>query len=89
MFGPSMDQFNLLKSRVDMLEGANQGIMKQLADHDKDIKRLKMNRNNGGAPNQGAGNNLSGELGDELARLREEFEKHRDFAEQNINNLNQ
>lgn len=23
MFGPSMDQFNLLKSRVDMLEGAN------------------------------------------------------------------
>ena len=64
-----------------------------LSDHDKDIKMLKVKvRNmNGGAPNQGANNNnnASGDYNDDLARLREEFEKHRDFAEQNINNLNQ
>ena len=55
---------------------------KAYGDLEKLIEKLKTGT---GGANQDEVNRLN----DELARLREEFEQHRDFANENIENLNQ
>lgn len=81
MFFPSMDEFNTLKNRVEKIENSNQALKKAYGDLEKEIKKLKI-------PDSGANQDQVDRLQDELARLRAEFEQHKEWATQNIENLN-
>lgn len=76
---PSIDEFNLLRSRVDKLENMLGNLNKSLADMQKKLKG-----NLGGGADQG----MVDRLIDELNKLRQEFEEHRDHANGNIQNIN-
>ena len=57
-----------------MLEARNQALMKSLSDLEKEFKKLKQARFNGGGNQGGADGDLVNQLNDELQRLRAEFE---------------
>ena len=73
MFFPSMDEFNALRLRVDKIEGSNQALKKAYGDLEKELKNLKI-------PDSGANQGEVDRLSEELARLRSEFESHKDWA---------
>lgn len=81
MFFPSMDEFNTLKNRVEKIENSNQALKKAYGDLENQIKRLKI-------PDGGANQEQVDRLTDELARLRAEFDQHKEWSTQNIENLN-
>lgn len=74
-----MDEFNLLRSRVDTLETMCSSLRKSLSDLEKKMKNQKV----GGGADQGALDALS----DELNKLRKEFEMFRDEAGKKIKGL--
>jgi len=78
---PSIEDFNLLRGRVDSLENALAGLRKALGDMEKKMRGL---RAGGGGADQG----LLDKCIDELNSLRAEFEAHRDDANRNLDQLN-
>ena len=77
-----MDEFNALKIRVDKNEHSNQALKKAYGDLEKEIKKLKI------PDGSGANQDQVDRLSDELARLRAEFDQHKEWSTQNIENLN-
>ena len=77
---PSIEDFNLLRGRVDSLENQVATLRKALGDLEK---KLKTQRSGGGADN-----GLVDKCIDELNTLRAEFEAHRDEANRNLDQLN-
>jgi SMC interacting uncharacterized protein involved in chromosome segregation len=78
---PSIEDFNLLRGRVDSLENQLATLRKALGDLEK---KLKGQRNGGG----GADTGLVDKCVEELNTLRAEFEAHRDEANRNLDQLN-
>lgn len=72
MHFPSMEEFNMLKGRVDALENQIGNIRKLVSELEKKIKG--MGRGNGGGADQG----MLDKVIEELNTLRAEFEAHRD-----------
>ena len=77
---PSIEEFNLLRSRVDKLENMLGNLNRTLADLQKKMK--------GGLGGGGADQGMVDRLIDELNKLRKEFEDHRDYATGQISNIN-
>lgn len=77
---PTVEDFSLLRNRVDKLENGVANLRKQLEDL---LKKLK-NMNMGG----GADPDALARAFDELNKLRQEFEAHRDYANSHIDNIN-
>ena len=79
---PTVEDFSLLRSRVDKLENGVGNLRKQLEDL---LKKMK-NMNVGGGG--GADADMLQRAIEELERLRKEFEEHRDHANAHIDNIN-
>lgn len=77
---PSLEDFNLLRGRVDSLENQLATCRKALSDMEKKLK----NQRSGGGADQG----LVDKCVEELNSLRAEFEAHRDEANRNLDQLN-
>lgn len=77
---PSIEDFNLLRGRVDSLENQLASLRKAFGDLEKKMKGV---RSGGGAD---AG--LVDKCVEELNNLRAEFEAHRDEANRNLDQLN-
>ena len=84
--GPSRGEFDLLKSRVEALENQIAMFKKQL---DTLIQRMKGVKTGAGSGAGGADQGQVNAIIDELKKLREEFEAHRDQTNGNLNDLNQ
>lgn len=82
MFFPSMDDFNLLKNRIEKLENQCMSLKKAFGDMDSKLQKLKV------PTDSGANQEQVDRLQEELDNLRKEFETHRDHANQNLENLN-
>ena len=80
---PSLDDFKALKQRVDKLESSNAALKKAFGDLQKEINELKKLK----SPESGANQEQVDRLEDELAKLRAEFEQHRDYAQKHIMDL--
>lgn len=78
---PTVEDFSLLRNRVDKLENGLANLRKQLEDL---LKKMK-NMNAGGG---GADADMLARTIDELNKLRAEFEAHRDHANAHIENIN-
>jgi uncharacterized coiled-coil DUF342 family protein len=78
---PSIEDFNLLRGRVDSLENQLSNLRKAMGDLEK---KIKGGMRSGGGPDQG----LVDKCIDELNTLRAEFEAHRDEANRNLDQLN-
>ena len=78
---PSIEDFNLLRGRVDTLDNQTSSCRKAIGDLEKKIKGL---RPGGGSDNSG----LVDKCIEELNTLRAEFEAHRDDANRNLDQLN-
>ena len=72
-----------------MLESASAALKKAQGDAEKEIKKLRLNRGHGGPSNgmNSASLDQVERLNDELAKLRAEFNKHRDYALKHIGDL--
>jgi uncharacterized coiled-coil DUF342 family protein len=79
---PTVEEVNLLRNRVDKLENQLIALKKVYGDLEKKLKGM---RTGGG----GADQELVERALDELAKLRAEFEAHRDQANNNLDRLNQ
>ena len=77
---PSIEDFNLLRGRVDSLENQLATLRKALGDLEKKVKGVR----GGGGADQG----LVDKCIEELNTLRAEFEAHRDEANRNLDQLN-
>jgi len=76
----NIDEFQLLRTRVDTLENQLAALRKAMGDLERRVKGMKVG---GGGADQG----LVDQLADELARLRAEFEDNRTKHGQRLNNL--
>ena len=77
---PTVEDFSLLRNRVDKLENGVANLRKQLEDL---LKRMKGMNGTGGADADTLARCI-----DELNKLRQEFEAHRDHANAHIENIN-
>lgn len=76
----SMDDLNDLKSRMDKAESGNASLRKAYGDLESLLKSMQQ-------PEGGANQDQVDRLNDELARLRAEFEQHRDYAQKHLGDL--
>lgn len=81
MVYPSLEDFAALKQRMEKVESAAAALKKSYGDLEQQMKKLKQ-------PESGANQDQVDRLTDDLARLRTEFEQHREFSTKNINDLN-
>lgn len=79
---PTLEEVNLLRNRVEKLENQLIALRKVYGDLEKKLKGM---RTGGG----GADQEVLDKALDELAKLRAEFEAHRDQANSNLDKLNQ
>lgn len=75
-----MDDLNDLKSRMDKAESGNASLRKAYGDLESLLKSMQQ-------PEGGANQDQVDRLNDELARLRAEFEQHRDYAQKHLGDL--
>jgi len=78
---PSLEEVQMLRTRVDKLENALSSLKKVYGELEKKLKALNL-------PGGGADQEAVDRLLDELNKLRAEFEEHRDHANKSIDQLN-
>lgn len=81
---PSIGEFNTLKVKFEKHESEHSSLKKLVKEIEKRLKDLNIQGGGGGGADQESIDRLL----DELNKLREEFEAHRDHANTNIDDLN-